>query len=70
MKFGPLELWIIAVIILIIFGVGRLPQIGASLGKSIRAFKQGQAAEEAEEEPEPEPKPRRRAAKGTPSSRA
>ncbi len=38
---GMPELIIILVIILIIFGVGRLPQIGEGLGKAIRGFKKG-----------------------------
>jgi sec-independent protein translocase protein TatA len=37
---GPTELIIILVIVLIVFGVGRLPEIGGALGKSIREFRQ------------------------------
>ena len=33
------ELMIILVIVLIIFGAGKLPQIGENLGKAIRNFK-------------------------------
>ena len=47
---GPWEIGLILVIILIIFGVGKLPQVGAAFGKSIRAFKKGQSDEEEEEE--------------------
>lgn len=36
---GIWELLIILVIILIIFGVGKLPEIGSGLGKGIRNFK-------------------------------
>jgi sec-independent protein translocase protein TatA len=36
---GPTELIIILVIVLIIFGVGRLPEIGGAIGKSIREFR-------------------------------
>lgn len=39
---GPIgvpELSIILVIIVIIFGVGKLPEIGGALGKGIREFK-------------------------------
>ena len=42
------EIVIILVIILIIFGVGKLPQVGTSIGKAIRAFKKAQAGEEEE----------------------
>ncbi|UCF90101.1 MAG: twin-arginine translocase TatA/TatE family subunit [Desulfobacterales bacterium] len=38
---GHWELLIILVIVLIIFGAGKLPQIGAGLGQSIRNFKKG-----------------------------
>jgi len=37
---GPTELIIVLAIVLIIFGVGRLPDIGGALGKSIREFRQ------------------------------
>jgi sec-independent protein translocase protein TatA len=36
---GMGELLVILVIVLLIFGAGKLPQIGDSLGKSIRNFK-------------------------------
>jgi len=37
--FRPLHLLIILVIVLVIFGAGKLPEIGEGLGKSIRSFK-------------------------------
>jgi len=37
--FQPTHLIIILVIALIIFGPGKLPEIGAGLGKAIRGFK-------------------------------
>ena len=36
---GPIELIIILVIALIVIGPGRLPDVGAALGKSIREFR-------------------------------
>ena len=36
---GPLELIIILVIALIILGPGKLPDVGAALGRSIREFR-------------------------------
>jgi TatA/E family protein of Tat protein translocase len=36
---GPLELVIILVIALLVLGPGKLPEVGASLGKSIREFR-------------------------------
>ena len=38
-RIGPMELIIILVIVMIIFGVGRLTDIGGALGKSIREFR-------------------------------
>ena len=38
---GPTELIIILVIILIIFGAGKLPEFGGGTGKAIRNFKKG-----------------------------
>lgn len=37
--FGVPELVIILAIVLVIFGAGRLPEIGSALGKSIKNFK-------------------------------
>ena len=56
---GP-EVWVILIIILIVFGAGKLPQVGGALGKGIREFRisQKQAMEEDEEdEGEPEEAP-------------
>ncbi len=43
MPFGasPLQLALVLVILLVIFGAKRLPEIGRSLGSSAREFKQG-----------------------------
>jgi sec-independent protein translocase protein TatA len=37
--FQPMHLILILVIVLIIFGPGKLPELGEGLGKSIKAFK-------------------------------
>jgi sec-independent protein translocase protein TatA len=39
-RLGPFELIIVLVIVVIIFGVGRLPEIGGAVGKAIREFRQ------------------------------
>ena len=44
--FGMPELVIILVIMLVIFGPGKIPQLGSALGGAIRSFKKA-----AEEEP-------------------
>ena len=51
---GPWEIGLILVIIVIIFGVGKLPQIGSTIGQGIREFRKEQRGEEdevAEEKP-------------------
>jgi sec-independent protein translocase protein TatA len=47
---GVPELAIVLVIIVIIFGVGKLPEIGGALGKGIREFKTESTTEEKERE--------------------
>jgi len=42
----PLELVIILLIIMLLFGASRLPQIGAGLGQSIRGFKKALSGED------------------------
>ena len=37
--FGWMELLLVLVIILIVFGAGKLPQLGEGLGKAIKGFK-------------------------------
>jgi len=37
--FQPMHLILILLIVLIIFGPGKLPELGEGLGKSIKAFK-------------------------------
>jgi sec-independent protein translocase protein TatA len=39
-RLGPFELIIVLVIVVIIFGVGRLPEIGGAVGKAIREFRE------------------------------
>ncbi len=47
---GPMEGLIILAIVVIIFGVGRLPEVGGAIGKSIREFRK--ASKEPEEPPD------------------
>jgi sec-independent protein translocase protein TatA len=39
--FGIGELLVVLVIILVIFGAGRLPEVMGSMGKGVQAFKRG-----------------------------
>ena len=43
---GAWEIALILVIVLIIFGVGKLPQVGESIGKGLKAFRKGQVEED------------------------
>jgi sec-independent protein translocase protein TatA len=47
---GVPEIILILVIIMIFFGVGKLPQVGENIGKAIRSFKKAQSGEEEEKE--------------------
>jgi sec-independent protein translocase protein TatA len=43
---GPTELIIILVIVLVLFGVGRIGKIAGEMGSGIRAFKEGLQGDE------------------------
>jgi len=47
---GTQELIIILVLVLIIFGAGKLPQVGSAMGKGLRNFKKGMNEEGTDEE--------------------
>jgi sec-independent protein translocase protein TatA len=49
---GPLELIIVLVIVLVIFGPKRLPGLGRSLGSGMREFKDSLTGKDKEEERE------------------
>lgn len=38
---GPVEIIIVLLIVVLLFGVGRIGRIGGELGKSIREFRKG-----------------------------
>lgn len=46
---GPVELIIILVVVLLVFGVGRLSKIGGEMGSAIREFRKGLQDDEPEE---------------------
>ena len=52
---GPLEIGIIVLVILLVFGARRLPEIGSSMGKGIRTFKTALLGEDAEEDRKTDP---------------
>ena len=69
---GPLEIGIVLIIALVVFGPKRLPDLGQSLGKGIREFKgsvTGESDEPAQVEPartETRPVPTHRVEDSTP----
>ncbi len=49
MHLGPLELGIILVIIILLFGVGRIGKIAGEMGSGVRAFRDGLKGPQSEE---------------------
>ena len=49
---GPLEIIVILVIVLIVFGPKRLPDLGRSLGRGMREFKDSVTGKDKDELPE------------------
>jgi sec-independent protein translocase protein TatA len=49
---GPLEIAIVLIIALLVFGPKRLPELGKSLGKGIREFKGSISGEHDDEQPD------------------
>lgn len=47
-KIGPMQLLVILLIVLLIFGPAKLPELGKALGKTIRGFKSAMNEDEAE----------------------
>jgi sec-independent protein translocase protein TatA len=48
---GPLEIIIVLVIVLIIFGPKRLPDLGRSLGRGMREFKDSVTGKDKDDDP-------------------
>lgn len=44
-RLGPVELTLIVVIVLLLFGAGRLPQLGEGIGRGFRQFKRAVSGE-------------------------
>jgi sec-independent protein translocase protein TatA len=64
---GPLEIIVILVIVLVIFGPKRLPDLGRSLGRGMREFKDSVTGKDKDELPEGSAEPSEPAAAATPS---
>jgi sec-independent protein translocase protein TatA len=55
MDIGPTELIVILVIVLLIFGPGRLAKLGQELGAGIRRFRQGLESHPEQDKPGSQP---------------
>jgi sec-independent protein translocase protein TatA len=51
---GPLEIIVILIIVLLLFGAKRIPEVGKSLGKGIRGFKGSLEGDKDEDDDESE----------------
>lgn len=47
---GPLEILVILIVLLVLFGANKVPEIGRHLGKGLREFKKAMNSEETDEE--------------------
>jgi sec-independent protein translocase protein TatA len=52
MNIGPLEIGILLLIVLLLFGAKRIPEVGGSLGKGIRDFGRGIKGEDDDDKPQ------------------
>jgi sec-independent protein translocase protein TatA len=44
---GPFELFLVLVIVLVVFGAGKLGSVGGAIGRGMREFRQAQSEDEA-----------------------
>jgi sec-independent protein translocase protein TatA len=63
---SPLELGIILVIVVLLFGVGRISKIAGEMGSGIRAFREGLKGDEKDAESQLEEGPEKKAEEQTP----
>jgi sec-independent protein translocase protein TatA len=67
-RMGPMEIALILLIVLIVFGVGKLPQVGGVIGRGIREFRKAQRGDY-DEADEKSPKGKGSADTGRPANR-
>ena len=52
---GPMELAVILLVVLVIFGPKNLPKLGSALGKTVKNVREGMEDGSSDSEPEPMP---------------
>ena len=62
---GPLEIGLIVLVILLLFGATRLPKLGRSMGQSIRGLQDGPQRRRADDDDEKPAKARSRRTRAT-----
>ena len=45
-KLGALEIGLLVVLVMVVFGAGKLPEVGGSIGRSIREFRRAKQGED------------------------
>ena len=50
-KFGPVELILILVIVTMLFGVGKLPELFGAVGRGVREFRKNSEIDEGPDKP-------------------
>jgi len=63
---GPLEIVVVLIIALIVFGPKRLPELGRSLGRGIREFRGSLGGNDDDDEDDPAPQREIESGKGSP----
>ena len=50
-RVGPTELIILLVIVMMVFGVGKLPQVSGTIGKALKEFRRAETNDDVPEDP-------------------
>jgi sec-independent protein translocase protein TatA len=67
-QFGPLEIILVIVVLLVIFGPKRLPSLGRQLGSGMREFKESITGDRKHDDDESEARPELAQAQATPTA--
>lgn len=56
MAASPAQLLIVALLVLMLFGARRIPELGKGLGNGLRSFREGLSGDDSEDDPSPRKK--------------